>query len=295
MTNHSHAVQHPPFSILPLGEFMKKIHISNYFNIGSTLEMFIEMGEKHKDDAFTDGDKNLLISEMNKVHQMMLKVGLNHTANLIKNFITRIEMGHLGWREASALFVSFFACANSEMPQIFVGYIPAHLARYWKKKQAFGAIVPKAFPSTRKDIDAAGNCLAVEHFNACVFHLMRVVERGLLALAKERGIRKIGKSPIPIEWQEWGKIIRAIRAKADAIDSGTHRGPGKDAALEFYHGASGELEAFKDEYRNYISHGRKDYGYDQAVDVYHRVYGFMRRLSTRLSESQIGAIKWRKK
>ena len=46
-----------------------------------------------------------------------------------------------------------------------------------------------AFPSARDDIYSAVDCYALQHNTASIFHSMRVAERGLRALAKERELR----------------------------------------------------------------------------------------------------------
>ena len=84
-----------------------------------------------------------------------------------------------------------------------------------------------------------------------------------------------------------------IEVKAREI-ANWKRGPKKDKALEFYRGAVGELLAFKDENRNYIMHDRFDYDYHKAASVYHRVGGFMQRMSICLSENKKGSISWGK-
>jgi hypothetical protein len=93
----------------------------------------------------------------------------------------------------------------------------------------FGVDVTKAFPSARTDIQEVGNCLAVDLNTAAVFHLMRVVECGLRALARHLKV-KIKK--VPLEYAEWGRIIQEIDAKVTKLRQGP-RGPKKSAAVEF--------------------------------------------------------------
>jgi len=61
------------------------------------------------------------------------------------------------------------------------------------------AAVISAFPSSRADIAHAVDCYASEHETACVFHLMRVLEHGLRALAED-----VGKT---FDVQNWQNII----------------------------------------------------------------------------------------
>ena len=50
------------------------------------------------------------------------------------------------------------------------------------------------FKSAKDDIGAAGNCYAADLHTAAVFHLMRVAEKGMKALARHLGIKKVTKT-----------------------------------------------------------------------------------------------------
>jgi hypothetical protein len=69
----------------------------------------------------------------------------------------------------------------------------------------FGNEVRTAFNSAAPDMIEAGNCLAAECNTAAVFHLMRVAEIGLRALANDRNAPFKNK---PIDQQEWGTILQ---------------------------------------------------------------------------------------
>lgn len=148
-----------------------------------------------------------------------------------------------------------------------------------------------AFPSNKEDALAALDCWALEKNTACVFHLMRVAEYGLRALAKERRVKIKRK---PLEWAEWQEVIAAIRKKVDMLaDDKRMRRPERGEVLEFYKGALGEFEAFKDAYRNNVMHARKTYDEAQAKSVLLHVRGFMERLACRIDENMTSSIKWK--
>jgi hypothetical protein len=69
---------------------------------------------------------------------------------------------------------------------------------YAEQERLFGDKVYEQFWSARKDVTDAGNALAVELPNAAVFHLMRVAEVGLRALARDRRV-KLPKKGQPLE------------------------------------------------------------------------------------------------
>ncbi len=67
-------------------------------------------------------------------------------------------------------------------------------SKYLLQHALFGENVRTAFPSAAFDIEQAGNCLAVEANMAAIYHLLRVAEHGLRALARDRRI-EIPKVP----------------------------------------------------------------------------------------------------
>jgi hypothetical protein len=161
---------------------------------------------------------------------------------------------------------------------------------YFEQDALFGDEVRVKFPSAAADIKAAGNCLALDLWTAAVFHLMRVVEYGLRALARERKIKLPKKREL--EWAEWQEIISGIDQKVALIRQWS-RGSVKDKALAFYCGAIGEFYAFKDVYRNHVMHTRESYDLHQAASVIQHVSEFMKRLAAKIDEKPAKSIKWK--
>lgn len=170
---------------------------------------------------------------------------------------------------------------------IFV-YIQTDLSEFFQKTKLFGEEVYNAFPSAREEITAAGSCLACEFYTATIFHLMRTAEVGLRCLARDRRV-KVPKKPL--EYAEWHHIIEGLDKKIKPL-ANKKRGPKKDAALDFYRGSIGELEAFKQIWRNQVMHTRGTYDKYQALSAMHHVKSFMQRLSVRISEDRKKPVAW---
>ncbi len=139
----------------------------------------------------------------------------------------------------------------------------------------FGEDVNSAFLPASFDIREVGNCLAVECPTAAVFHLMRVAEYGLRALAKRLHVR-LTHSGLrqPIEFADWEKVITGIKneiTKARALNPG----PKRQLKLEMYSDAADHCVYMKDIFRNNISHTRKPYTLPEAFDIMERVRDFM--------------------
>jgi len=157
--------------------------------------------------------------------------------------------------------------------------IPKDLSSYFEQSHLMGDSVHNAFTHAHDDIKSAGNCLAVGLNTAAVFHLMRVAEYGLRALAKRVKVKLIdhGK-PQPIEYATWNKVLDGIRIQITA----SHKLPktaSRERKLQFYSDMAEHCTYLRDLFRNEISHTRKTYNYGEAVGAKQRVQSFMEKLA----------------
>ncbi len=142
------------------------------------------------------------------------------------------------------------------------------------------ALSPGAFPSAADEIAEGLDCYGLEHNTACVFHMMRVAEIGMRALARER---QVSFPKHPLEWADWENIIDQIDSKAREATAGKSRGPERDAARAFYTAAVAQLRAFK-ETRNKIMHMRGSFDELDAQRAINQVRDFMNGLSAKIGE-----------
>lgn len=153
---------------------------------------------------------------------------------------------------------------------------PTHkgaVLRTWKKDWA-AAI--GGFPSAEDDIRASVDLWALHHSTAAVFHLMRVLEHGLRALAAD-----LGKS---FDIQNWQNVLDEIESEIRNQSKTLPRGAEKTERLKFLSEAAKEFHFFKDGWRNHVSHNRSAYDEDQARSVMNHVRSFMNGLARKLSE-----------
>jgi hypothetical protein len=139
----------------------------------------------------------------------------------------------------------------------------------------FGTDVHAAFDGAWKDITEAGSCLAVGLPTAAVFHLMRVAEHGLRALARKMRVKVLHKGRThPVEFADWETIIAAIKTRIE-ITRKLQKGPKRKLRLERYSDAADHCTYMKDIWRNDISHTGKQYLHSEACVVLDRVRDFM--------------------
>jgi hypothetical protein len=159
-----------------------------------------------------------------------------------------------------------------EMEDKMFMFIPASRSDRYEKEQAFGETVAKNFPSSSFDIKEAGNCFASARFTASVFHLMRVLEIGLVTFAKLF-------PGVPTNKENWQQIIEKVESEIRAMPHATVKAPGWKEKLESYSQIANSFMFFKDAWRNYTAHARGKYTEDEADSIYRNVRSFMQGLA----------------
>lgn len=184
--------------------------------------------------------------------------------------------------EAMTLIRELYNDIIAEFTQYYFLMIPAERKPYYEQKvPLFGLEVDAAFPSATFDISAAGRCLALDEWTACVFHLMRVLEIGLRDLA-----RWVGLPESSMEFENWKTIIDQIEKQIRNLEQAP-KGQEKSEKLQFYSEAASNFRLFKDAWRNHVSHSRAHYDERDAVTVYNSVQAFMQSLAKHNITNQI--------
>jgi hypothetical protein len=141
-----------------------------------------------------------------------------------------------------------------------------------KDTDLFGVDVSVAFPTTGVDIKHAGRCLAFNEWGASVFHCMRILEIGLIILAKELKVQN--------DLSNWGGIIQNIETQIKninptfGIDWKNKRQLYSDTALEF--------RFIKDAWRNHIMHGTTTYDDQGAIEIFEHTKRLMQHVTVNL-------------
>jgi hypothetical protein len=171
--------------------------------------------------------------------------------------------------------------------------VDKELASFVDTHILLGRDVAVSFPSACADIKEAGNCLAADCNTAAVFHLMRIAEYGLRALARDRKSKSLpAEKDTPLELRNWEDIIKELEASEKAIGN-YPKTSARELQFAFYHGALTSLRAFKNHVRNPVMHTRESFDHYRAMSVRNHVKEFMERLATMLSEeTESGPEQW---
>lgn len=178
------------------------------------------------------------------------------------------------------------ALARDLKPHLFMAIPPDDVAKY-DQKRLFGPKVNRNFKSTRFDVAEAGNCYAVGRYTACVFHCMRVLEKGLHALVHDINAKHNAGIVFKkrIEEKNWGEILGKIDCALKESNKQNLNPQPTKADFRFYSKATIHFEHFLRAWRNDVSHARKSYNQTEAQEVMDHVEAFMKQIATRLTET----------
>ena len=148
-------------------------------------------------------------------------------------------------------------------------------SRFFDDSQ-FPAVVLERFPEAVFDASEAGKCLALDRPTASAFHLMRVTEYGLQAIAKQLAI----KDPRP----NWEPVI----AKIDSELKTPYERRQFKGLSDFLANVSAHLNAVKVAWRNRVMHVERKHTMEEAREIYQATCGLMRYIAENLPAEKTG-------
>lgn len=134
-----------------------------------------------------------------------------------------------------------------------------------------------AFTSAMDDMSAASECLALGQPTACVFHSMRVLERGLHAYAKQLTGKDFSRD-------QWDNITDFLAAEVKRQINLMSKGPEKEAFQQFHSAAVTQFQHFNEAWRKHVAHARRNYDLNEAKAVFEHACSFIGHIADRVYE-----------
>ncbi len=135
------------------------------------------------------------------------------------------------------------------------------------------------FPSTIFEFDEGAKCIALGRDTAGVFHMMRVLEIGLRALARYLGI----EDPIKPASKNWAAMLKLIKDEADVKWQ-----PSKSAKIKeriMFDNIYATLDAVRNPWRNSTMHVETIYTPHEAGHIFNCTHFFMQKLADLCDEN----------
>ena len=284
-----------PYQILSLWDMVRIYleEISTLIRLLTKLELELKDYEHRPNIKLPPERYDYFAGVLVETYRIVDDLGLNSSRDLIIEINKNIPQPLNGISLGSfyANIKTLHGYFKKELSKQYTVAIPQDKIPYLETKSFISEQVLDAFPSAHYDIMEAGICYAFDRSTACVFHLMRVAEIGLRALASDRRIKF--KKKAPLELREWDDILKGLEDAEKAIQ-GYPKTKARESQYAFYHGAMVELRAFKNLYRNRTMHGREIYDSDQAHSALVHVSKFMDVLAATISENKRTPMIWKK-
>jgi hypothetical protein len=210
--------------------------------------------------VISEGTRNHVAQQFQEWRRLFENHGLTHSEHTAMRFEQDVRT--LSYRQVIDRLDGLLKDFADDCTDRRVEVVPADKTRFLgsdERGATFGAAVENTFPQATKEIREAGRCLALGLNTASVFHLMRAVEYALRALLVAAG--ETGPN-IPLEYQEWGRLITTLEDRLRVVD--TWGPPEWAIAREFLAPTLAELKAFKDEVRNVVAHARDQAPYSDS-------------------------------
>jgi len=263
-------------------EFLGYEFIDLLSRLDAEGKLALEKSEAKADDTASTQDTMRIDLVVTRIWGHLRRLGLSASSSKIQHLNSRLlGANRISFQVLESELSGLRYSILTELRYCKMAFIEPQRATFFEQEALFGQAVKKAFPSAFADIKGAGNCISADLNTAAVFHLMRVVEIGLRALAKHLKVKAKNR----LEFEEWNAVIEQIESVIRQ-ERQKPRGKKKTEALEFYHGAMGEFNAFKDVWRNNVMHSRRNYNAFDAGGVYIRVRDFMQRLAGKIREKE---------
>lgn len=252
---------------------MFKFYAQSMFRISEKLERYIgeAVNERTDDpDRMISPDEEYA-SSLSVTAAQLESWGLSTSAKQVERLAHLLSEYPYSYRSFEERLRGIQEVISDELSSHLFMRIQPEYRRYYEEKNLFGLQVPEKFPLAIRDIEHAGNCLAFGEGTACVYHLMRVMEVGLKALAKALGV------PYAPSWESY---LRQINDKISVKYK--KKGIRWKRDEPFFKEIAGDLFTIKVAWRNPTMHIVRSYGVVEAEEIYKAVRSFMCRLAAKL-------------
>jgi len=256
---------------------MLQINAQKFVHIGRVLQSLLGdlKGALAPHVLLNDPARGQFVAEMQGIKNDCELLKMTAVADMIGWILQDYSTNQHNYGQACATADYISTLFQQELNRRFFAYIEpdkATMVRGFENSISdppFGIAVWQAFPHGLREMTLAGNGYAYGMHDACVFHLMRVVENGLAAMCRIFGI--------PFQFENWHTVIEQLEKQIRAI--GPAFGTDWRDKQKFYSEVASGFMFIKAAWRNHVMHRRDEYDAERAKVIYDQVGVFMQRLA----------------
>jgi hypothetical protein len=252
-----------------------RLYAPDYMRIARICEEYtssIGMLAANSTAVPTDEQLVRVMGNFESIAEICERMHLSVSKRSVDKIIDQFQAKRPNFRETKRKFLEWYACFESEVEgQIYLLVLP-HRVAYWNSEadRLEGTESAKLvrllanFPDAKYDAREAGNCFAFGRFSACVHHLMRLAEHGLVSVAASVNVpeEKISKG--------WDGCIQGIESAIKNISSTKPTGDWQDQVKK-YSDLCSWFTTIKSGWRNPSSHVPRIYSEQSAVGIFSAV------------------------
>ncbi len=232
-----------------------------------------------RDEGIEQRDREFLVPRIRNLIAHLDLLEAEVTLLSAKDLADHMEKTDVKWEHVLSGLENIELTLLRELSLIrFISLSRTDKSYYEPKKPLFGQTFEDRFKSASFELDEAAKCLALGRSTACVFHLMRLMEIGITAIARCLSI----PDPLRPAERNWGHILKAVSAGIDTKwPTAADRLSGDGALFEALYVS---LDAVKNPWRNATMHVENKYTDDEAEHILMAVKGFMKKMASRMDE-----------
>lgn len=250
------------------------------FQISSLLSGTSQMygpEEALKEQVLTEYNRSSVRAKLEGWGKILEKLGARGPVATIQRWKEGLDDPNFSWADMRTAAKELHGRVEDELKETSLWIIPAERALQFRGRPPFGDQVASHFSPANEDIGDGVYCLLLGRGTATVFHLMRVMEVGLRALAASLNDPTLDPKRNP----SWETILK--RGDKELGKPLKERSPEWQSDEEFFSTAHANLRAVKDAWRNPTMHIERRYDPEEAQDVWNAVRAFMRHLAQKLT------------
>jgi len=262
-------------------------HAAAFFEIGRFVEIIDDRLKllAHRDGehaALPDEDRRRLKESVTLViaKKWAEGLGLDSVVRQLANIDDGLS-ANSSIVAAQVLFNQLQQRISAELPlRRFLYLAPDDAASYQKPLANWEAVVSR-FPSVQFDISEAECCLATGHPTAAVFHLMRVAEIGLRALARVTRVPMLKT----VDQENWGRLIPAIDTAINKMPEGRKTTKKRRDTKQFLSDVAANVGPMRYAWRDDVMHSHTQHSDPAARAILFAVRSTMTKLAERVDQN----------
>lgn len=231
-----------------------------------------------KDELLQEYNASVVTKILNEIITLCQALGFTGPLQYAERSKKTVDSGCCTWAELATVSTELHSRIIDEFAGLVFMWIDEPEFYYpldkSKSHDLFGEKVGSQFKRASIDIDEAGACYATGRYTACVFHLMRVAEAGLNAIAK----RVRYDDPRPVWEGVLNYIDKQLRTNYDEMNA-LFKGD-----VEFLSGIASHMHDVNLAWRRRVAHVERSYTKEEAKRIFEATKGLMQHVAEKLSE-----------